>query len=378
MTGTGGLAIAGMATDGKEELKGDRIFMRHGVVFFLALLFIVSLPYEGGAAMDIPYLSPGDQPYEPLPPDEMEGGEIVDPPRVAFPGPPDVVVVPSGSTYVYMVPNTPGFYFYDGYWYRYYRGYWFRSSAYNGRWSYLESALVPRYIMDVPPEYVYHLPRGYHRVHYNDLHRNWRTWEQGRHWNRYGWFKNELRDDIRRDRYDRIRRDRDRTREGRDRDRTLGDRGRDRGRDRDRDRQGGGRGDGTFGRDKQGGGTRGGQAGLGGTRGGGTKGGDGDKIIMKPFGVSKGGQRDGERGGQRGGQTGGQTNLGGTKGGGTKGGGTKGGDGDKIIMNPIGVSKGGQRGGDKGDASRGKEKDSGNHGGNKESRQQGDKDFQRR
>lgn len=272
--------------------------MRYAIVFLLVLLFIVSMPPAGWAAMDIPYISPGDQPYEPLPPDEAGGGEIVDPPPVAFAGPPDVVVVPSGTTYVYMVPNTPGFYFYDGYWYRYYRGYWFRSSVYNGRWGYIESSLVPRYVLDVPPEYVYHLPRGYHRVRYNDLHRNWRAWEHGHHWNRYDWFRHELRDDIRRDRYDRIRSDRDRNRDR--------DRGRDRGRDRDRDRQGGGKGDGTLGKDKQGGGgTRGGQTGgqtgLGGTKGGGTKGGD---VIRGKGDASHGkekssGPREGNRGSQQ-------------------------------------------------------------------------------
>ncbi|MBA4371738.1 MAG: hypothetical protein C0402_02625 [Thermodesulfovibrio sp.] len=367
--------------------------MRYAIVFLFAVFFVVLQPFPGWTAMDIPYLSPGDQPYEPLPPEEGSG-EIYDPPPVAFDAPPDVVVVPSGSTYVYMIPDTPGFYFYGGYWYRYHRGYWFRSSAYNGRWRYIESSRVPRYILDVPPEYVYHIPRGYHRVRYNDLHRNWRAWDNRHHWNRYDWFKHELRDDIRRERYDRIRGDRDRDR-GRDHGR---DRGRDHDRDRDRDKQGGhrdgGRGD-TVGRDKQGGrnksgGTHGGDSNQimnpigvtqgghrdggkgsgrgdtvgrdkqggknksGVTQGGGTQGGDGNKI-MNPIGVTQGGQR----GGQTGGQTSGRSNPGSTQGGGTKGG-----DSNKI-MNPIGVTQGGKAGGSKSDSSRGKEKDDGNREGHR-------------
>ena len=57
---------------------------------------------------------------------------IAAPPPLQFAAPPDVYVVPSGSSYVYMVPDYDGIYFYGGNWYRYYNDDWFRSSRYNG------------------------------------------------------------------------------------------------------------------------------------------------------------------------------------------------------------------------------------------------------
>ena len=50
---------------------------------------------------------------------------IVAPPPLQFAAPPDVYVVPSGTSYVYMVPNYDGVYFYGGNWYRFYDDYWF-------------------------------------------------------------------------------------------------------------------------------------------------------------------------------------------------------------------------------------------------------------
>jgi hypothetical protein len=115
-------------------------------------------------------------------------------PPLVFAAPPDVVVVPSGESYVYMVPDTPGVYFYGGYWYRSYGDRWYRSDAYNGRWAYVRSSRIPRFIRDVPPDYYRRLPRGYQRIHYGDLHRDWRKWDRDRHWNRQDWYKNEVRE----------------------------------------------------------------------------------------------------------------------------------------------------------------------------------------
>ena len=115
-------------------------------------------------------------------------------PPLEFAAPPDVVVVPSGESYVYMVPDTPGVYFYGGYWYRTYGDRWYRSNIYSGPWSYIRSSHIPRVIIDVPPDYYRRLPRGYQRIHYGDLHRDWRRWDSGRHWNRYDWYKNERRE----------------------------------------------------------------------------------------------------------------------------------------------------------------------------------------
>ena len=133
---------------------------------------------------------------------------IVAPPPLQFAAPPDVYVVPSGTSYVYMVPNYDGVYFYGGNWYRFYDGYWFVSSNYNGYWEYIEPSMVPQVIFVIPPEYIHYVPSGYYRIHYNDFYGNWRTWDHKRHWDRYDWYKHERRDDIRRERYNRIDRDR--------------------------------------------------------------------------------------------------------------------------------------------------------------------------
>jgi hypothetical protein len=133
---------------------------------------------------------------------------IVAPPPLQFSAPPDVYVVPSGTSYVYMVPDYDGVYFYGGTWYRYYNNYWFRSSSYNGGWNYIDQSRVPQVIIVIPPEYVHYVPPGYYRIHYNDFYGNWRTWDHKRHWDHYDWYNHERRDDIRRERYNRIDRDR--------------------------------------------------------------------------------------------------------------------------------------------------------------------------
>jgi hypothetical protein len=129
---------------------------------------------------------------------------IVAPPPLQFAEPPDVYVVPSGSSYVYMVPNHDGVYFYGGNWYRFYNDRWFRSSHYNERWDYIETSHVPQVIIVVPPEYIHSVPSGYYRIHYDDFHSNWQSWDQGRHWDSYDWYQNERRDDTRRERHNSI------------------------------------------------------------------------------------------------------------------------------------------------------------------------------
>ena len=120
------------------------------------------------------------------------------PPPIVFTAPPDVVVVPSGPAYVYVVPDRPGLYFYNGFWYRFYGGYWYWAHEYDGRWRYIETHLVPRYIIDVPPDYYRYLPPRYYRIHYNNLHRHWYKWDKSRHWDKYDWYKVECREHERR------------------------------------------------------------------------------------------------------------------------------------------------------------------------------------
>ncbi len=130
--------------------------------------------------------------------------DIAIPPPYQFAGPPDVYVVPSGSSYVYMAPDYEGIYFYGGNWYRYYNERWFRSSHYNGDWGYIETSNVPQVIIVVPPEYIHYVPSGYNRIHYDDYHSNWQSWDQGRHWDSYDWYQHERRDDVRHQRYNSI------------------------------------------------------------------------------------------------------------------------------------------------------------------------------
>jgi len=162
-----------------------------GMAVLLALLFVIGVTQEASAQLQV-------------------NVNIVAPPPLQFAAPPDVVVIPSGVSYVYMVPNYYGVYFYGGHWYRFYNGYWFRASIYNGYWDYIDLSMVPQFIIAVPPEYVYYVPSGYYRIHYHDLHRHWQAWDEGHHWHGYNWYKHEMRDDVRRERYSHIERDRQR------------------------------------------------------------------------------------------------------------------------------------------------------------------------
>jgi len=135
-----------------------------------------------------------------LPPEEYIPEGDPTPPSQFVVQEPELVVVPSGNTEVYMVPNTPGVYFHGGRWYRHHHGVWFGADSYNAPWVIVAPAVVPSFVVDISPAYALYLPPSYHRIHYRDFHSNWRTWDRERHWNRYDWYKNERRADIRRDR----------------------------------------------------------------------------------------------------------------------------------------------------------------------------------
>ncbi len=132
----------------------------------------------------------------------------IDLPPLQFRTAPDVVVVPSGDADIYMVPGTPGLYFYGGYWYRVNEDRWFRSRAYNGRWVYVRPEIVPGVVVDISPEYSLYLPPDYMRIRFGDFRRHWRSWDRDRHWNRYDWYRNERREDIRRERMSHMERER--------------------------------------------------------------------------------------------------------------------------------------------------------------------------
>jgi len=104
-------------------------------------------------------------------------------PPLAFPAPPEVVVIP--GTYVYFVPGIEAdVFFYHGYWYRPYRDYWFRARAYNGPWVGMVSSRVPRVLVSLPPDFR-HVPPGYRHVPYGELRGHWRAWERDRYWDRH-------------------------------------------------------------------------------------------------------------------------------------------------------------------------------------------------
>lgn len=153
--------------------------MKQIVLLMVSLFFVLSIPLVGEAG-------------------DVNVSIGVDLPPLVFAGPPDVVVVPSETSYVYMVPDMVGLYFYGGYWYRFHGGRWFRATIYSGPWAYIVTSRVPRVIVNVPPDYFRHMPPGYHRIPYRDLHRSWRMWDNKRHWHRYDWYKHELREHERR------------------------------------------------------------------------------------------------------------------------------------------------------------------------------------
>lgn len=111
------------------------------------------------------------------------------PPPLLFPGPPDVVVVPSEASDVYLVPGRVGLYFFGGFWYRFHGNHWFRSTIYNGPWGYIETPHIPRAVVVIPPNYILGVPPGYHRIHYGDFHSHWRDWGRNHYWNRQPWYR---------------------------------------------------------------------------------------------------------------------------------------------------------------------------------------------
>jgi hypothetical protein len=136
---------------------------RPGYLFIARLLFFIVVlfaPLVGRAGLPVP----------PLPP-------------LIVPVPPPVILVP--GTYVYVAPDVEvDLLFYHGYWYRPYGGVWYRSSYYGGPWGFIAARSVPRVLINLPPGYR-HAPPG-QRIPYGQLKKNWRNWEQERHWDKPG------------------------------------------------------------------------------------------------------------------------------------------------------------------------------------------------
>jgi hypothetical protein len=104
-------------------------------------------------------------------------------PGIVITGPPAMVVVP--DTYVYFAPDVEAdLFFYRGYWYRPYQGRWYISLGYNGPWGGIAIGNVPPALINLPPDCRYTHP-GHERMPYGMVQRNWRTWEEERHWDNY-------------------------------------------------------------------------------------------------------------------------------------------------------------------------------------------------
>jgi hypothetical protein len=104
------------------------------------------------------------------------------PPPVVVHTPPPMVVIP--GTYIYFAPDVGvDMFFYHGYWYRPHHGYWYRAKGYNGPWHGIEGGKVPHVVRNVPSDFRYTV-RHHERIRHVDLQRNWKTWEQKKHWDR--------------------------------------------------------------------------------------------------------------------------------------------------------------------------------------------------
>jgi len=61
-------------------------------------------------------------------------------------------------------------------------------------------AVVPRVVVNVPPEYPRYLPTAYYKIHYNDLRQHWQEWDYNREWHNHDWFKAEMKPDVKAER----------------------------------------------------------------------------------------------------------------------------------------------------------------------------------
>ncbi len=108
-------------------------------------------------------------------------------PGLVVSAPPALVMVP--GTYVYFAPDLDvDVFFYQGYWYRPYGGYWYISADYRGPWGYVAVDRMPLVLLNLSP-YYRSVPRGYGRMPYGTVMRNWRAWESGHYGNRHDGYR---------------------------------------------------------------------------------------------------------------------------------------------------------------------------------------------
>lgn len=81
---------------------------------------------------------------------------IPQPPSYMLEAPPELVAIP--NTEVSAVWDSKvDIFSYHGYWWRSFEGRWYRCTGYNGPWSYVRPEMVPRALIDLPPDYKKHL-----------------------------------------------------------------------------------------------------------------------------------------------------------------------------------------------------------------------------
>ncbi len=108
-------------------------------------------------------------------------------PVFTFAAPPPLVVIP--GTYAYVVPDVDiDILFYQGYWWRPYGGGWYRAGFYNGPWTLVAPARVPRGLLELPPSYR-SIPPGHRLMPYGQVKKNWKTWERQKYWERDTWWR---------------------------------------------------------------------------------------------------------------------------------------------------------------------------------------------
>lgn len=110
------------------------------------------------------------------------------PPRIVFNAPPEVIVIPDTHD-VYAVPDlVEDIFFWNGLWWRLWEGRWYKSYHYDRDWA--RYGGVPKFYFDVDPEWRGHFKkrvwRGhawkYERIPHQRLQQNWKTWYDGRNW----------------------------------------------------------------------------------------------------------------------------------------------------------------------------------------------------
>ncbi len=108
-------------------------------------------------------------------------------PPIAFPGPPQLVIIP--QTNVYAVPDVnDDIFFYGGWWWRPWQGKWYRSRQHDSGWGHYRG--TPSFHRSVPSswrnDYRQRRWKGhqweYQRVPHQQVQKNWRGWQRDKHW----------------------------------------------------------------------------------------------------------------------------------------------------------------------------------------------------